>query len=288
MRLIITLVVRDEAEILQANLEYHFAQGVDFAIVTDHGSSDATPDILGHYEDRGLVRVLRVEGHQHHQSRRVTRMARLAAIEYGADWVINSDADEFWWPAIGRLSDVFAAIPEHYGQFEASRNNFLPGLNDSERPFYERLVVRERASRNLVGAPLEPKVAHRGDPDVVVAPGNHAVSGAALEPVPRCRLLEVLHFPMRTFAQFERKVLATGIGYQSLPFRSDEVGRDQLMLLELQREGRLRQYFDQHLLSEEALAAGISSGELVLDRRLAEFMAKLETRLQAKGAVAIP
>ncbi len=86
---------------------------------------------------------------------------------------------------------------------------------------------------------------------------------------------------MRTFAQFERKVLATGIGYQSLPFRSEEVGRHQLKLLELQREGRLREHFDQHLLSEEALAAGISSGELVLDRRLARFMAKLETRLQA-------
>jgi len=164
MRLIMTLVVRDEGEILAANLDYHSAQGVEFAIVTDHGSSDATPEILRRYEDRGLVRVLRVEGHQHHQSRRVTRMARLATIEYAADWVINNDADEFWWPMVGSLSDTLGAIPKRYGQIEASRNNFLPGPSDDGRPFYERLGVRERASRNLVGAPLEPKIAHRGDP----------------------------------------------------------------------------------------------------------------------------
>ena len=73
--LVMTLLVRDEEEILEANLDYHFAQGVDFAIVTDHGSTDATPEILDDYVSRGLVRVLEAGGDQHHQSRRVTRMA---------------------------------------------------------------------------------------------------------------------------------------------------------------------------------------------------------------------
>jgi hypothetical protein len=276
MKLVMTLLVRDEEEILETNLEYHFAQGVDFVIATDHGSTDSTPDILGRYESRGLVHVFRTEGDEYHQSRRVTGMARLAAIEYGADWIINNDADEFWWPAIGSLADVFAAIPDRYGQIMARRNNFLPCPVQEHGRFYEQFVVREHASRNLVDRPLEPKVAHRADPGLVIAPGNHAVSGVALAPAPPCGLLEVLHFPMRTLAQFERKVLATGIGYESLPFRSDEVGRDQLKLLELQREGTLPNYFAQYVLSDEAVAKGLRSRELVLDRRLAGFMAELE------------
>jgi hypothetical protein len=283
-----TILVHNEEETLETNLDYHFAQGVEFVIATDHASTDATPEILRSYESRGMAQVLRVEGVEHHQSRRVTRMARLAAVEHGADWVINNDGDEFWWPAVGSLADVFGAIPERYGQIIAQRNNFLPTTVRDHGPFYERFVIRERQSENLEGGRLEPKVAHRGSLDVVVAPGNHAISGADLEPAPSLALLEVLHFPMRSVDQFERKVLAVGIGYESLPFRSPAVGRDQLTLLELQREGRLADYFAGHALSDEQIDEGIRSGSLVLDRRLAQFMAELELAGSLGVAAASP
>jgi hypothetical protein len=276
MTLVMTLLARNEEEILEVNLDYHFAQGVDFVIATDHGSTDATPEILQDYESRGLARVLRVEGHEHHQSRRVTRMARLAAVEYEADWVINNDADEFWWPRVGILADLFAAIPETYGQIVAERNNFLPCSWHDQGEFYERLVLREKRSQNLIGEPLEPKVAHRGRPDIVVAPGNHSISGCELLPVPRSELLEVLHYPMRDPVQFERKVLATGVGYETLPFKGQDVGRDQLKLIELQRNGTLRDYFDSHQLSPQEVAAGLRDQMLVIDRRLASFMRELD------------
>ena len=38
-------------------------------------------------------------------------MGRLAATEFGADWVIHSDADEFWWPRGESLKDVLDVDP---------------------------------------------------------------------------------------------------------------------------------------------------------------------------------
>ena len=103
MKLVMTLLLRDEEDIVRENLDFHLAQGVDRVIVTDNGSEDATVEILREYEARGVVRLLLEPADDYSQGRWVTRMARLAAAE-GADWVINNDADEFWWPRSGTLA----------------------------------------------------------------------------------------------------------------------------------------------------------------------------------------
>lgn len=189
--------------------------------------------------------------------------------------------DQLRYLAWIREAGLHALVADPYRAIDVRRTNFLPRAGSEDEPFHQRLCVRERASRNLVGAQLEPKVAHRGRLEVVVAPGNHFVSGPALNPAPPSETLEILHFPMRSPPQFEGKVMATGIGYESLPFRSAEVGRDQLTLLELQRSGRLRDYYDRHLLCDDQIATRLESGELVIDRRLADFMAQLEARAPA-------
>ena len=58
MKLVMTLLVRDEQDIVRENLDFHLAQGVDQVIVTDNGSEDAKAEILREYESRGVVRLL--------------------------------------------------------------------------------------------------------------------------------------------------------------------------------------------------------------------------------------
>src|ERR1035441_7194064 len=112
MKLVMTLLVRNEADII----EYHLAQGVDFVIVADHSSEDGTSEILRKYARMGVAKVIHDEEEGHHQNSRVTRMAEIARLEHGADWVIHNDADEFWWPLVGDLRDVFSSLPRHFGQ----------------------------------------------------------------------------------------------------------------------------------------------------------------------------
>jgi hypothetical protein len=216
--------------------------------------------------------VVHDDAEGHHQSRRVTAMARLALDDHGADWIIHNDADEFWWPVSGSLLDVFAAIPEEYGQLEVRRVNFLPASDRRGGPFYADMIYRERASLNLQGTPLETKRAHRPHPKVVMAPGNHALSGAQLRPSPVTDMLEIFHFPMRDYEQFERKVVQIGTGYEMLPDRSPGVGQDQLELLAVHRRGGLRDYFDAAVLDEEQCRQRLEEGSIVLDRRLESFM----------------
>src|ERR687886_1325675 len=115
-RVVMALKVRDEEDVIEWVLAYHRAQGVDFFIVTDNASSDRTPAILERWAAAGLLRVisepsreLRERGHEW-----VTRMARLAATEHRADWVVHGDADEFWWPLEGDIKSALAAVPAEF------------------------------------------------------------------------------------------------------------------------------------------------------------------------------
>ena len=53
MKLVMTLLVRDEADIVDAQIAFHLAAGVDFVIATDNRSEDGTTRILERYERAG-------------------------------------------------------------------------------------------------------------------------------------------------------------------------------------------------------------------------------------------
>ena len=188
MRLVMTLLVRDEADVVDAQIAFHLHAGVDFVIAMDNASTDGTTEILERYERVGVLRLIHEDGDDMRQSEWVTRMARLAATEHGADWVINSDADEFWWPRGGSIKDVLGTVPARFGVVRGCWRHFLPRPDDGAF-FAERMIVR-------TAMPAHPgdketvfhahqKVAHRAAPQVEVEAGNHNVDGPGTRPDPR-------------------------------------------------------------------------------------------------------
>jgi Glycosyl transferase family 2 len=286
VRLVLTLLVRDEEDVIDANLRYHLAAGVDFVIATDNRSEDGTRRILEAYERRGVLRLIDEPADNYDQAVWVTRMARLAATDHDAAWVINSDADEFWWPKRGDLKDVLLRMPAEAGAVAIPRVNFVPSA-DEEGSFYERLTVRETVSANVHGDPLPPKVAHRATRNVTVEQGNHAVSGAGLGlhrgPAP----ITILHFPLRTYAQFENKIVKGGMAYERNTTLPRAVGSGWRMLYDRHREGTLRQYYDEQVPSSVEIDHRIGEGTLIVDRRLACALASSDASVAPIGVVRV-
>ena len=165
MKVVMTLLARDEADIVDAWLAFHLNAGADFVVATDNRSVDGTTEVLERYARDGHVHLIREPGEDLRQDEWVTRMARLAATEFGADWVINSDADEFWWPRGASLATCSTRFRRATGPSARSCASSCRGP-DGATPFAERMTVRFSALAPIndpasLYKPIR-KVIHRG------------------------------------------------------------------------------------------------------------------------------
>jgi hypothetical protein len=294
------LKVRDEGDVLEANLRFHHALGVAHFVVTDNGSMDETPEILRRYAEAGLATVIDEPGTDYRIAGAgwLTRMARMAATDLDADWVIHTDADEFWLPAEGSLRSTLGSVPDDYGVVVAPRVEFV-GRPDGPGTFADRLTIREARSR------LQPKVAHRALPNVVsLDRGAHDVAlegpdgdvASTLRPPGRAvhrtvrdeedasssddpqleeetKLvwaptwpLRILHFPVRSFEQFKRRTeVAIFEGHYP------DWGRFK-RLRELYEQGKLEEVYADLVLDDEDVEEGIRDGRLARDERFARLL----------------
>ena len=276
MKLVVTVLARDEADVIDAQISFHLNAGADFVIATDNNSRDGTTEILEGYVREGVLHLIHEPAEGLRQGEWVTRMARLAATDFGADWVINTDADEFWWPRGGSLKEVLAAVPEQYGIVQAFWRSFVPRPDD-DAFFADRMIVRlsQQAPINDPTSFYRPviKVAHRADPHVLVARGNHTLLDTSFLPLATWHPLEVLHFPLRSRAQWTRKVQLQGDAFTKHIERAGTgyhlKGYDAL------RAGRIHEQYESLVVDDAALERGIADGTLGVDSRLRDALRTL-------------
>jgi Glycosyl transferase family 2 len=272
MKLVMTLLARDEADIVESWLAFHLNAGADFVIATDNRSDDGTTDVLERYAREGHVHLIREPGEDLRQDEWVTRMARLAATEFAADWVINSDADEFWWPRGASLSEMLAAVPERYGTVSGFLRTFAPRPGEGE--FAERMTVRFSALAPIndpasLYKPIR-KVLHRAHPEIRLTRGNHAVVDSPFAPLRGWFPIEVFHFPIRSLAQCEHKTQLQGTAFEKYVDRPP-TGYHARMFAAL-REGRMAEHYDSLVISDEELELDRAEGRLVVDTRLRDAL----------------
>ena len=272
MKLVMTLLVRDEEDVLREHLEYHLNAGVDHVVAIDHRSQDGSTEILDSYARQGVLTHTREEGTFSQQGEWQTRMSRLAVAEHGADWVVPSDADEFWMARGSSLKEALRSVPSEVGVAGGLLRNFVPQRAD-DGWFVERLTVRlaGHAPINDPATPFRPvvKVAHRGSPRVVISSGGaHRVFGVGEFPT-GWYPLDVLHFPFRSAEQSARKYRKTWTGWES-NLRGDLARSRQVA-----EEGRSSAMWDRVALDGADVRDGLAGGSLVTDVRLRDVFRSL-------------
>ncbi len=232
--LAMTLLVKDEVDIIEKNILYHLSQGVDKIIVMDNGSTDGTVAILEKYKKLGKVDYFVNRENGFLQDVWVTRLIKIAIDKYKADFVINSDADEFWVPKYFNLKTMIL-IESDYDVISVPVRNYLPprnlnikNFNFENYPYYVKKTF---------GVP--PKVIDRNIDDLwlytysnklitsrkvtKIGFGNDTVKSAKKLKKILTTTIDIYHFPIRNYSHFEHKVINGGKALLSNP--SKDMGR---------------------------------------------------------------
>ena len=243
-RLVMTLLVKNEEDLLEVNLQYHKAMGVDAFIITDNNSTDSTPKIIEKYVQKGwIVQVVNETDEDYEQKKWVDRMIWMAKKHHHADWVINADADEFWYAPSGDLKKELPASGTNV--LTCEMRSMYP---DETKPFYQwdsavkpvpnpedydlsLYSIFERQNR---------KVIHRTDGYLQISMGNHKV-----KMLPQCSKessIRVYHYNIRGRKQFVEKMINGG--KQLEQHKGRHGGRHWRYFYRLYKEGRLNEEYD--------------------------------------------
>lgn len=253
----------DEIELVEANLRHHLRSGAAHVVVTDNGSVDGTRELLDELVGELPITLIDEPSPGYEQSVWVTRMARVAATDLRADWVIHADADEFWWAPGLDLAAALGAVDPRYGVVEAPSLDFLPvGTGPTPGQRVDQLRIRRRRWGTR-------KVAHRACAEVVVAQGNHAIVAPTMAVDPDRTRIEVLHAPQRTFERFERKIVAGTRAYRASTGLPEAYGHHWKRRYELWEAGELPAHWRRELaLTPASAAMGLARRKLTVDTRL--------------------
>ncbi len=215
IKLVMTILVKNEADIIEANIKTHSYLGVDAFMIMDNNSTDGTREILSKLSKEFNITIVDEKGY-YQQKKFMTKLAFLAKKKYKPDWIINSDADEFWIPTDRKNLKEHLAFKG--GVVRIDRFNMLPLVESIERDniffnsIYEvtnqinyRFLKREDISILLGQASR--KVITNPHGLIKINSGNHSAEHIAFWDKKTIKGIRNYHYPIRSYKQFKKRVV---------------------------------------------------------------------------------
>ena len=278
------LLVKNEIDIIDLNLRFHRAKGINQFIVMDNGSTDGTLDYLRDQAERSDLVVIDNPDSSYQQSKWMTAMARQARDVFGVSHVIPNDADEFWWPKDG-LSIPEVLSEDATVQTVQRYNRLLTReMESAQLPFYQaEYFVKSPilySGESQINDPSCSMQLVKISPKVIVQPrllwkikgGNHRARHLKFWSKYNNSDLQVHHFPYRTYSQFETNIAG----------RAEKLGRPKVKMgphikrwVPMYNNGTLEQEYN-HLLISDAQRTVLSEiGVIGQEKGLPAFLADL-------------
>ena len=274
IRLAMTILVKNEADIIRENIRTHASLGVDCFVVMDNGSTDGTREILAELQQHYELHIIDQPAQSYRQRQWMTELAFVARDKMGADWVISNDADEFWIPKEGDLKKDLdrkgSVITCHRYNMLLTEDCHKPGyrfhdstLRVNHPIYYEKQAQRIAPNISIVLAKIAPKVIINPYGLFRIKGGNHRALHIANATQQRfTQDITVYHYPIRSYAQFERNVTHR----QKLAQLKDiRMGDHYFRWVKILEAGKLEEEFNRFVFSDKDIDVLSRFGVVVED-----------------------
>jgi len=213
-KLVMSILIKNEIDVIETNIRTHAKLGVDAFVIMDNNSNDGTRELLSKlskefditiYDEKGIFQ----------QKKWVTKLAFEAKKKYNPDWIINSDADEFWIPNSGNSIKEYLKFKG--GVLQIQRSNMIPPLSsltdnnvwaNSINEVKSQINYRSSHGKNtsiLLGQTSR-KVITNPHGLIKINSGNHSAEHIAFWKKHQSKDIQVYHYPIRSYEQFYKRV----------------------------------------------------------------------------------
>ncbi len=273
MKLLMLMVVRNEEELIEKNIRFHHAMGVDGFMVINHNSTDKTTEILEKLFREGIVIDLYgadTEVHQH--SIWVNTMVARAVRHHKADWIMHADADEFYYSKSLNLKKSISLQP-NANVLWMNGHQFFP---DDREDFFNCPYFTSAIEDTIV-----PAVLHKAEGVKYVTNGNHNVYMKDTTAREKSKDICFFHYNIQNYKNYEGKakrwqanVDAETPNWRELPPDVKPNNGKSCHIYELvgrYEKGTLREHYDS-LYNEQKRNELLASGELIEDYSVRNFL----------------
>lgn len=206
-------------------------------------------------------------------------MINLARDKYNATWIINADADEFYFSkslnlkeSIAKANDANVIKCYMNDIFPDGREDFLSCPYFITRPFYnyELDSLGDENTNKIItelSSPKTPKVIHKTEGIKGLSPGNHTIDIESKKEIEAADIV-LYHFNIRNYNQLEARIIRW---LEAIKYMPGIFGSHMKKLVKIYNEGNLKDYYDARY-NRKMRDFLVENGVVTIDTSLYNFL----------------